>query len=117
MTEQEIKIVVHQINDYLSEQLWMDFEIAEYSKYVMRIIGCLDFSGQPNLEIIFHDVFFASAVFAWTTDTARQVVELIEGEEARQINMKFHVEQGYHLIRFQAEDYPDACGCIFGTCG
>ena len=64
MTEQEIKIVVHQINDYLSEQLWMDFEIAEYSKYVMRIIGCLDFSGQPNLEIIFHDVFFASAVFA-----------------------------------------------------
>ena len=38
-------------------------------------------------------VFFASAVFAWTTDTARQAVELIEGEEARQINMKFHVEQ------------------------
>ena len=115
MTEQEIKIVVHQINDYLSEQLWMDFEIAEYSKYVMRISGCLDFSGQPNLEIILHDVFFASAVFAWTTDTARQAVELIEGEEARQINMKFHVEQGYHLIRFQAEDYPDTCGCIFGV--
>ena len=105
MTEQEIKIVVHQINDYLSEQLWMDFEIAEYSKYVMRISGCLDFSGQPNLEIILHDVFFASAVFAWTTDTARQAVELIEGEEARQINMKFHVEQGY----------PDTCGCIFGV--
>jgi len=29
--------------------------------------------------------------------------------------MRYHVEQGYHLIKFKAKDYPDDFGCIFGV--
>ncbi len=115
MTHQQIKTVIDEINKYLNKQLWMDFEIIEYSKYVLRIIGSLDISAMPNIEITFKDVFFASAVFEWQTDTSQQVLFLIEGSEARELNMKFRVEQGYHLIRFKAEDYPDNFGCIFGV--
>lgn len=114
MTKQEIKNVLVEINEYLETQLWMDFEIIEYSRYALKIIGSLDISFAPNIEIIFKDVFFASTIFNWKTDTSHEIVSIIEGDEARKINMEFQVEQGYHLVKFQAEDYPDDFGCIFG---
>lgn len=115
MTEQEIKNVLVEINKYLENQLWMDFEVIEYSRYELKIIGSLDISSAPNIEIAFKDIFFASTAFNWSTDTSRNVVSLIEGDEAKKINIKFQVEQGYHLIKFQAEEYPDDFGCIFGV--
>lgn len=115
MTKQEIKKVVDEVNEYLSNKLWMDFEVVEYSKYELKIIGSLDISAMPNIEIILKDVFFASTVFEWETDTSQQVLFLIEGSDAKELNMRFRVEQGYHLIKFKAEDYPDPFGCIFGA--
>lgn len=114
MSEQEIKNVLDQINEYLETQLWMDFEIIEYSRYMLRIIGSLDISSAPDIEIIFKDIFFMSTVFNWKTDTSREAISLIEGDEAKKTNIKFRVEQGYYLVKFQAEDYPNNFGCIFG---
>lgn len=114
MTEKEIKDVLAEINGYLETQLWMDFEVIEYSRYALKIIGSLDISSSPDIEIVFKDIFFVSAVFNWKTDTSHKAISLMEGDGARKINIKFQVEQGYHLVRFQAEDYPDDFGCIFG---
>ena len=114
MTEKEIRNVLTRINKYLESQLWMDFEIIEYSQYELKIIGSIDISSGPNIEIVFKDIFFASTVFNWKTDTSRKAISLIEGDEARKINMEFQVEQGYYLVKFQAEDYADDFGCIFG---
>lgn len=114
MKEQEIINVLTRINEYLESQLWMDFEIVKYSRYELKIIGSIDTSSAPNIEIVFKDIFFASTVFNWKTDTSQKAISLIKGEEARKINIEFQVEQGYHLVKFQAEDYPDHFGCIFG---
>lgn len=115
MTKQEIENVLAEINEYLETQLWMDFEIIEYSQYELKIIGSIDISSTPNIEIILKDVFFFSSVFNWKTDTSHKAISLIEGNEARKINIHFQVEQGYHLVKFKAEDYPDDIGCIFGV--
>lgn len=114
MTKQEIKNVLAEINGYLETQPWMDFEVIEYSRNVLKMIGSLDISSSPDIEIVFKDIFFVSTVFNWKTDTSRKAISLMEGDGARKINIKFQVEQGYHLVRFQAEDYPDDLGCIFG---
>ena len=106
--------MLDQINEYLETQLWMDFEIIEYSRYMLRIIGSLDISSVPDIEIIFKDICFMSTVFNWKTDTSREAISLIEGDEAKKTNIKFRVEQGYYLVKFQAEDYPNNFGCIFG---
>ena len=92
----------------------MDFEIIEYSRYKLKIIGSIDISSAPNIEIVFKDVFFAFTVFNWKTDTSCKVISLVKGDEAKKINMEFQVEQGYHLVKFQAEDYPYNFGCLFG---
>lgn len=93
----------------------MDFEVIEYSRYALKVIGSLDISSAPNIEIVFEDIFFTSTIFSWRTDTSNEFISLIEGDEARNINIKFQVEQGYHLIKFQAENYPDNFGCIFAV--
>ena len=70
----------------------MDFEIIEYSRYKLRIIGSIDISAAPNIEIVFKDVFFASTVFNWKTDTSCNIISLLKGDEARKINIKFQVK-------------------------
>lgn len=85
----------------------MDFEVIEYSNCVLKIIGSLDISAMPNIEIILKNVSFVSTVFNWETDTSQQALVLVVGSERMQLNMRFHVEQGYHLIKFKAECYPD----------
>ena len=88
MIEQEIKIVINEINEYLNKQLWMDFEVIEYSNCVLKIIGSLDISAMPNVEIILKDVFFVSTVFNWETDTSQQALFLVEGSERRQLHVQ-----------------------------
>lgn len=117
MEENEIIEVLEQLNDYLKEQLWMDFEIIEYSKTELKIIGSIDISNKPNIELIFKDVFFVSTPFNWKTDTRKKVGMLLSGEEAKKINLKYQVEQGYHIIKIQPEDYPEEFGCLFGVKG
>ncbi|WP_417129420.1 hypothetical protein [Ruthenibacterium lactatiformans] len=115
MEKKEIESVLKEVNDYLSEQLWMDFEIIQYSKNSLKVIGSIDISDVPTMELIFEDVYFISAPFNWKTDTSKTVISLLHGEEAKRINLKFRVEQGYHIIKIQAEDYPKNFGCLFGV--
>lgn len=115
MEKCEIKSVLKEVNNFLTGQLWMDFEIIEFSKNVLKIIGSIDISASPTMELIFEDVYFVSSPFNWKTDTSKTVISLLDGEEAKGINLKFQVEQGYHVIKIWPEDYPENFGCIFGV--
>lgn len=115
MEEKEIQEVLDTFNQYLSGQSWMDFELIEFSGGELKIIGSLDISSRPDIELVFKDVFFASAPFNWTTDTSRQVAVLLSGEEAKKVNLEYQVELGYHIIKIYPEDYPEDFGCLFGV--
>lgn len=115
MEENKIREVLEIFNQYLKKQLWMDFEVIEFSKGELKIIGSIDISDKPNIELIFKDVFFASTPFNWKTDTSNIVAMLLSGEEAKEVNLKFQVEQGYHIIKIWPEDYPEDFGCLFGV--
>ena len=115
MKENDIKEVLRRFNQYLNEQLWMDFELIEFSRGELKIIGSIDISTKPNIELVFKDVFFASTPFNWKTDTSKMVAMLLSGEEAKKVNLKYQVEQGYYIIKIQPEDYPEDFGCLFGV--
>lgn len=92
----------------------MDFEIVEYNKNRLRIIGSIDPSSTPNIEIILDDVFFISSPLSWQTDTSEQVISLLDSD-AKQINEWFKVEQGYYIVQWMPEDYPEGSSCLFGV--
>ena len=116
MNTLEAKKIVSEINDHIRKQLWMDFEVVQYSKNKLIIFGSIDPSSSiHNIEIWFEDVFFISLPLEWKTDTSNGVLELLEGENAYLINRQFQVEQGYHIFKFTPEDYPNTFGCLLGA--
>ena len=73
MKENEIKEVLGRVTQYLNEQLWMDFELIEFSRGELKIIGSIDISTKPNIELVFNDVFLASTPFNQKTDTSKMI--------------------------------------------
>jgi hypothetical protein len=85
MNQNGIENIVEKINSYLSSKLWMDFE--------------------------FKVVYYASLLFDWKTDTSVQVLELVSGYEAAEINSRFKIEGGTYIFKFYPEDYSSDVGC------
>ena len=106
---------IDNINKFLQSELWFDFEVKEYTKNRLCIIGSIDPTYPPNIKIHFKDIFFLSLPIEWKTDTSKKILSLVEGEDAININKQFQVEQGYYLFQFKAEYYPDDFKCLIGA--
>jgi hypothetical protein len=50
-------------------------------------------------------------LFDWKTDTSVQVLELVSGYEAAEINSRFKIEGGTYIFKFYPEDYSSDVGC------
>ncbi|WAS93142.1 hypothetical protein [Nannocystis punicea] len=106
---------VTRINNYLQQQLWFDFEVSEYQKGRLVVIGSIDTTVSHNVEIWFKDIAFVSLPMEWKTDTSAPPLSLIEGVEAVEISSRFQVEVGHHIFRFSPEDYAPQFGCLIGA--
>lgn len=111
MEKKDVQKVVEEIDTRLRKELWFDFEVTQYRKNKLTIIGTLDSSGQHKIEICFEDVFFVSLPIGWQTDTSKPVLVLVEGDDAFTLNKRFQVEIGYHIFRFTPEYYPEDFAC------
>lgn len=107
--------IVKKINGLIASQQWFDFEVVEYAIPKLKIIGSIDPSSSPDIEIIFKDVFCMSLPMEWQTDTQQEVFKIAENEEARKINKKYKVEQGYTPFLFIPEDYPEDFYCFIAA--
>lgn len=115
MNNNEKEKIVKEINDYIQNGLWLDFEVNHYSKNKLIVYGGLDLIFSHDIEVHFEDVFFVSLPMEWKTDTKKTVFQILDGEEVKILNIKFRVEQGYNVFKFKAEDYPDDFGCLIGA--
>jgi hypothetical protein len=100
---------IEEINSYLKKEMWYDFEILEYKENCLIIIGSTDFTYSHSIEIKFEDVFLSHFNTEWKSDTTKNVIEVVSGDEARIINVKNRVEQGYILFKFIPEDMEENC--------
>jgi hypothetical protein len=83
-----------------------------YQGNTLVVMGGIDFSAAHEVEIHFEDVFCISTPVSWDSDTASPPLQLLTGEEMVAVNRHFKVEQGHHVFRFTADDYPENFGCI-----
>ena len=111
----KVKITIEEINNFIREKMWLDFEVRNFDKYKLTLTGSIDISTVHDIEIIFEDVSFVSMPFEWKTDTSKTVLVFVEGEEATAINRRFQVEKGYHIFKFIPEDFPEDFGCYLGA--
>jgi len=95
---------IEKINQFIQSKAWFDFEVVEFSKGNLKIIGSTDFSYYYELEIILEEVFFMQLNREWQSDTSHPVIVIPDIEEQRKINMQFQVEQGYTLFRINTDE-------------
>lgn len=107
----EVKQVVQEINDFIKNSMWFDFEIKQYIDDELCIYGGLSLS-YPDIEIKFKEVFFTSLPMMWKTDTKETILNILEGEAEKEISEKFQVEYLHYIFKFNPEDYPSNFGCL-----
>lgn len=115
MSLANIHLAIDEINSFLRTKLWMDFEVSRYLDHQLTIIGSVDPSSHHDIEIVFDGVAFVSFPIEWKTDTTKIVLTMVNGSEARELNMRFQVEIGHHIFRFAPEYYPADFSCLIGA--
>lgn len=106
MDRNEVESIVEKINSFLNSKLWMDFEITQYTNYKLLITGSIDPSSiNSDIEIEFQEVYYASMLFNWETDTSIQAIELVSESEAEEMYFKYKIERGTYIFKFYPEDY------------
>jgi hypothetical protein len=89
--------------------------VAEFAGYRLTLHGSIAPSSAPDFVITFDRVFFMSLPLEWKTDTSREVVGVLTGASAEEVNLRFRVEQGNTLFSFRPENYPDDFRCLIGA--
>jgi hypothetical protein len=113
MDQNEITKIVEEINYYLKQNNWMDFEISCFKNNSLTVNGGLSLSYPPEIIIHFKQVYFLSLPTEWNTDTSiERIFSIVGGEEARSLNLKFQVEQGHHIFKFIPEGFAEGFGCL-----
>jgi hypothetical protein len=103
-----IENIVNQIDTLIRKNLWFDFSVLKYDGSNLVIAGGIDlhFQASHSLEIVFEQVFYYSGFFLeWHSDTKNPV--LILPNNAKQLNLKHQIEQGYIIFSFVTEDYEN----------
>ena len=109
MTLDEVKSEIVKINNYLSNCLWMDFEICQMSFIKTVLAGRIDQSSDKYaIDIEFEEPYFISSLFTWPTDTSKPVIELANDDEIMEMNKKFRVEQGNYIFKINVEDFEES---------
>ena len=112
MSQEDLVAVVNRIDSQIRSHPWMDFEIWEYVGGNLIVAGFIDTTVDADLFIKFDGVSLLSLPAEWNTDTSKRVFQMLEGEEARQWNLRFKVEIGNALFSFAPEDYPPDFKCV-----
>lgn len=112
MEKADVLKIIERINLFLQKQLWFDFEVSQYERQSLIVVGSIDQSAPHNIEVCFENISFISLPMEWRTDTSRRILTLLEGEEAYKLNGKFQVEIGHHIFQFFPEGYPNDFGCL-----
>ncbi|WP_196295012.1 hypothetical protein [Hymenobacter ruricola] len=101
----ETRKTVEEIDTIIRQNAWFDFCVGSSNGNDLVITGSTDFCYYHELEITFHNVFFASVYFQnWKSDTRLPVFIIPEQAEAYQMNFQLEIEQGFDLFIFRVED-------------
>ena len=94
-----MKKEIDEINSIMKQYLWMDFELATCSTGEAVLHGYIDEAGEDKIRITFSGVDTIVCKTCFTFDGERDFLEVLDGEDARNINLKYDVLQGNKIFR------------------
>ncbi|GAB3841770.1 hypothetical protein [Hymenobacter jeollabukensis] len=101
----ETRKMAGKIDAIIRSNAWFDFSVDSYHHSNLTVVGSTDFSYYHQLEVTFHNVFFAACYFRdWKSDTTAPVFIIPAQVEAHRINFQLQIEAGYDLFVFKVEN-------------
>lgn len=90
---------IDKVNDFLKDQLWMDFEMCNINRGKLELHGFLDEAEDDKIIIIFEQPHMVSCNFFFTYEGKGNFLSIVEGKEAFQINKMYGVTQGNNVFK------------------
>ncbi len=90
---------IDKINEFLKEQLWMDFEMCNINRGELELHGFLDEAEDDKVKIIFEQPHMVSCNFFFTYEGNGIFISTVDGEEAYKINKMYGVTQGNIIFK------------------
>ncbi|MBD5463889.1 MAG: hypothetical protein HDR24_12690 [Lachnospiraceae bacterium] len=90
---------IDKVNDFLKDQLWMDFEMCNINRGKLELHGFLDEAEDDKIIIIFEQPYMVSCNFFFTYEGKGNFLSIVEGKEAFQINKMYGVTQGNNVFK------------------
>lgn len=94
-----IEDTITRINEYLKEELWMDFELFETESRDVALSGRIDDCYDEKIRIIFKQPFMTSCTYYFTYEGGGNFIEILTGEDAYRINVQYGVTQGNYIFK------------------
>lgn len=94
------------INDFLSQNLWMDFEVCKMNGGEIILSGQLDEMDDELIEIKFIQPFYISIPLSFSFEKGN-FISLITGDEFIQINKQYEVIKGNNQFRISPNEEAD----------
>lgn len=98
---------VKYIDQFVRENAWFDFQVVSFECGCLVIHGGIDLTVGRQLEIKFENVLCYHGPFDWRSDTSKTVFDTPAENEIPDINIKYEIEVGYNVFRFQPEYHND----------
>lgn len=96
---------VKEINQEVTSQMWMDFEVGAYGGYELSIHGTIDPSSQHDFIVVnFKEVDFIATNIEWGTDTSKDVFEIVRKDDPDFLKLGAIVNPNYTIFRFISND-------------
>ena len=86
------------INNYLRENLWMDFEVVKIGMNALELHGYADEACDDEIIIRFKSVHMVSLVTHFSYLGEKNFISLITGDKARTININYDVPVGNNIF-------------------
>jgi len=95
---------IEKINEFLKEQLWMDFEMCSIGREKLELHGFLDETGVDKVVIVFEEPYMFSGNFFFTYEGGGAFLSVVDGEEAFRLNKRYGVTKGNIIFKISNID-------------
>lgn len=92
---------INLINDYLKEQLWMDFELCNMNCGKIEMFGFLDEGGEEKIKIVFDRPYMMLSTFCFTYEGNSDFISLVTGDEAVEINKNIVLHEVIKFLKYR----------------
>lgn len=92
------------INNYLEDQMWMDFELCSVNGDKIEMFGYLDEADDDKIKIVFQQPYMMLCTIFFVYEGEGDIISLVKGDQLTQLYKKYSVTEGNQIFRISNTD-------------